>query len=62
VARVERVVKVGAWVKLSVVLPSGDPLVVQMPRADFDERPVEPGDSVVVDIAEVKLFRRDYAI
>jgi sulfate transport system ATP-binding protein len=62
VARVERVVKVGAWVKVSVVLSSGDPLAVQMPRLEFDERPVEPGDRVLVEMAEVKLFRRDYAI
>lgn len=54
-ARVERVVRVGSMVKVSVVLPNEDKLAVQMPRYEFDRGGIAPGDPVRVDLREVEV-------
>jgi sulfate transport system ATP-binding protein len=49
-AKVERLTKVGSYVKLNVHLPDGESFVVQMQRYELDERGIEPGDRVVLDL------------
>lgn len=62
-ARVERFVRVGAYVKLVIVLPDGDTLAVQMPRHEFEAHQLERGDSVVLGVRDLRLNPElDYAI
>jgi sulfate transport system ATP-binding protein len=62
-ARVERLIKVGSYVKLSVVLPGGDRLSVQMPRHEVEERGILQGDRVLLDVRNVKVSPAiDYVI
>jgi sulfate transport system ATP-binding protein len=62
-ARVERLIKVGSYVKLSVVLPGGDRLSVQMPRHEVEERGIVQGDRVLLDVRNVKVSPAiDYVI
>jgi sulfate/thiosulfate transport system ATP-binding protein len=60
--KVERLIRVGGYVKLLLTLPSGEPISVQMTKQEFDLRGIERGDSVLVDVDDMKVFRRDYAI
>lgn len=63
VAIVERLVRIGGYVKLSVAMKDGHTITVQMPKHEFDERGIERGDRVLVDLRDVKTFPRgDYAI
>jgi sulfate transport system ATP-binding protein len=62
VARVERSMRIGGYVKLLLTLPGGDPMSVQMTKSEFESRGIERGDSVLVDVDDVKLFRQDYQI
>jgi sulfate/thiosulfate transport system ATP-binding protein len=62
-AWVERLVKVGSYVKLSVVLPGGDRLSVQMPRHEVEERGISQGDRVMLEVRNVKVSPAiDYVI
>jgi sulfate transport system ATP-binding protein len=62
-AWVERLVKVGSYVKLSVVLPGGDRLNVQMPRHEVEERGIAQGDRVLLEVRHVKVSPAiDYVI
>jgi sulfate/thiosulfate transport system ATP-binding protein len=62
-ARVERLIRVGSTVKLSVALPDGDTLSVQMPRHEIEERGIERGDRVLVDLRHIRVSSRaDYVI
>jgi sulfate transport system ATP-binding protein len=62
-ALVERLVKVGSYVKLSVVLPSGERLNVQMPRHEVEERGITQGDRVLLEVRHVKVSPAiDYVI
>ncbi len=62
-ASVERLVRVGGYVKLSVLLPDGDRLVVQMPGHELEERGISPGDRVSLDLRQVRRRPRlDYVI
>jgi sulfate transport system ATP-binding protein len=62
-AWVERLVKVGSYVKLSVVLPGGDRLSVQMPRHEVEERGIAQGDRVLLEVRHVKVSPAiDYVI
>jgi sulfate transport system ATP-binding protein len=54
-ARVERVVRVGSTVKVSVVLPNDDRLSVQMPRYEFEQGGIGQGDAVLLDLREVEV-------
>jgi sulfate/thiosulfate transport system ATP-binding protein len=56
-ASVERLVKVGSFVKLSVRLPDGDSISVQMPRHECEERNIREGDNVMLDLRNVKVAR-----
>jgi sulfate transport system ATP-binding protein len=63
VARVERVLRVGGYAKVSVLLANGDVLTVQMARHELDERRIGVGDEVRVRLRDVKVARRaNYAI
>lgn len=62
-ALVERLVRVGSYVKMSVVLPDGDRLAVQMPRHEVEERGIHQGDRVLIDVRHVKVSAAiDYVI
>jgi sulfate/thiosulfate transport system ATP-binding protein len=62
-ARVDRLVRVGAYVKLVIVLPDGDTLAVQMPRHEFEANRIERGDNVVLGVRDLRLSAElDYAI
>jgi sulfate transport system ATP-binding protein len=62
-ALVERLVKVGSYVKLSVVLPGGDRLSVQMPRHEVEERGIAQGDRVLLEVRNVRVAPAiDYVI
>jgi sulfate/thiosulfate transport system ATP-binding protein len=60
--RVERLIRVGGYVKLLLAMPNGDAMSVQMTKQEFDLRGIERGDNVLVDVDDMKLFRRDYQI
>jgi sulfate transport system ATP-binding protein len=62
VAKIKTVQRVGRTVKLTVELPSGESMTVEMPRADFDALGVGDGDRVMVDLKEAKVFVEDYSI
>ncbi|HEX2734508.1 MAG TPA: TOBE-like domain-containing protein [Polyangiaceae bacterium] len=63
VATVSRLVRVGSFVKLSIALPDGDSISVQMPRRECDERGLREGDRVRLDLRDVKVAPpMDYVI
>ena len=61
-ARIERMTRIGAHVKISIRLASGEAVTVQMPKTDFDAMGFEPGDRVLIDLKDAKVFVEDYAI
>jgi sulfate transport system ATP-binding protein len=61
-AKVERLVRVGGQVKLTVRLATGEPVTVQMPKAEVDQLGIEQGDRVMLDLKEAKVFVEDYTI
>jgi sulfate transport system ATP-binding protein len=61
-ARVDRLTRVGAQVKLSLELANGESMTVQMPKSEWDALGVEAGDRVFVDLREAKVFVEDYSI
>jgi sulfate transport system ATP-binding protein len=62
VARVERIARVGADVKVALRLPDGAPLVVEMSRAELDGMAIAEQDRVLVDLTHAKIFVEDYSI
>jgi sulfate transport system ATP-binding protein len=62
VARVERVARLGAYVKLSLKLPDGAPMTVQMPRSEVEALGINEGDLVMANLREAKVFVEDYSI
>jgi sulfate transport system ATP-binding protein len=62
VARVERLTRIGAEVKVSLVLPGGDPITVHVTKPEFDALDVQLGDPVIVNVTAAKVFVSDYAI
>jgi sulfate/thiosulfate transport system ATP-binding protein len=62
VARILRLQRVGGIVKLSLELPSGEPMAVEVAKAEFDALSVQEGDRVMVDLKEAKVFVEDYSI
>lgn len=63
VARVERLIRVGSFVKLAVVLPNGDHISVQMQHHEFEEHGISQGDSVLVDLRQAHVTPRlEYSI
>jgi sulfate transport system ATP-binding protein len=61
-ATIERMTRVGGFVKVDLLLPSGENLTVQMPKAEMEALRVETGDRVMVDLGETKIFLGDYSI
>jgi sulfate transport system ATP-binding protein len=62
VARVERLTRVGANAKVSLQLPDGTPMIVELPRAEVDALGIAEGDRVLVDLRDAKIFVEDYSI
>lgn len=61
-ARVERLKRVGGYVKVSLVLPDGGRMTVETPKSDLDAMGISEGDRVLVDTRAAKVFVGDYAI
>ena len=60
--QVVRLRPVGGHVKVTLRLPSGDDVTVELPRSELEELGVGEGDRVLVDVRASKLFLGDYAI
>jgi sulfate transport system ATP-binding protein len=56
-AQVKRLVRVGSFVKLSIDLPDGDTLTVHLSRRECDERAIEEGDRVRLDLGRARIAR-----
>jgi sulfate transport system ATP-binding protein len=61
-AKVERLGFLGAYVKVSLKLPDGTALAVELPRAELEALGLREGDRVIADLRETKLFVGDYSI
>jgi sulfate transport system ATP-binding protein len=59
---VDRLARIGGNVKLTVTLPSGEPMSVQVSKLELDALGIGIGDRVVVDVTSSKVFVDDYAI
>jgi sulfate transport system ATP-binding protein len=59
---VDRLARIGGNVKLTVTLPSGDAMSVQVPKLELDRLGIQLGDRVMVDVTSAKVFVDDYAI
>jgi sulfate transport system ATP-binding protein len=62
VARVQRIARLGASVKIDLAVPTGELVAVQMSRREFDTMALREGDSVVIDLDQARIFVEDYAI
>ena len=60
--KVERLTRVGGYVKVYVSLHSGESVVVLMSKTDLDELAVEPGAAVAVDVVDARVFVQSYSI
>jgi len=61
-ARIARMSRVGAVVKLELKLADGQPLAVELSRDRAAELSLNEGDMVLVNLREARLFVQDYAI
>jgi sulfate transport system ATP-binding protein len=61
-ARVERLARIGAMVKVSLRLPDGSPMAVELSMRELEALGVSEGDRVLVDLRHAKLFVEDYSI
>ncbi|HVY27364.1 MAG TPA: sulfate ABC transporter ATP-binding protein [Polyangiaceae bacterium] len=59
---VDRLARIGGNVKLTVTLPSGDAMSVQLSKLELDRLGLQLGDRVAVDVTSSKVFVDDYAI
>jgi sulfate transport system ATP-binding protein len=62
VAHVERMAWLGGYVKLSLKLPDGSPMTVQMPKSEIETLAIVEGDRVLANLREAKVFAEDYSI
>jgi sulfate/thiosulfate transport system ATP-binding protein len=62
VARVERMAWLGAYVKLSLKLPDGGPMTVEMSKGEVETLGITEGDLVMASPREAKVFVEDYSI
>ncbi len=60
--KIERLTRVGGYVKVYVSLPSGESIVVLTSKTDLDALGVEPGDPVAVEVVDAKVFVQSYSI
>src|SRR6267143_1158490 len=56
VARIERVKRIGGYVRISLALPGGESLTVESPRSEIDELGVAAGEPVLVDLRAARPF------
>ncbi len=61
-ARVERLAFVGAYVKVTLGLPDGGTLSVELTSAEYAALGIQEGDRVMADLQEAKIFLGDYTI
>ncbi|MBI3072959.1 MAG: ABC transporter ATP-binding protein [Deltaproteobacteria bacterium] len=61
-AKIERLVRVGGMVKVTLKLPSDESMTVEMPKSEIDALSLSEGDRVMVDLRQAKVFVEDYAI
>jgi sulfate transport system ATP-binding protein len=61
-ARVERLVRLGAKVKISLKLSDGAPMTVEMPKPELDALAISEGDLVMANLRDAKIFVSDYSI
>jgi sulfate transport system ATP-binding protein len=61
-ARVERLVRLGAKVKISLKLSDGAPMTVEMTKLDVDALSIGEGDLVMTSLRDAKIFVGDYSI
>ncbi|MES1188327.1 MAG: sulfate ABC transporter ATP-binding protein [Myxococcales bacterium] len=59
---VDRLARIGGNVKLTVTLPNGEPMSVQVTKLELDKLGITLGDRVAVDVTSSKVFVDDYAI
>ena len=62
VGTVSRVANLGATVRLTLDLPAGETIAVEMPRSTLESLAIGPGDRVNIDLDEARVFLDDYAI
>jgi sulfate transport system ATP-binding protein len=61
-ARVDRVVRLGAKVKVSVKLPDGASMTVEMTKLEHEALAIGEGDLVMASLRDAKIFHGDYSI
>jgi sulfate transport system ATP-binding protein len=61
-ARVERLVRLGAKVKISLKLSDGAPMTVEMTKIELDALAIGEGDLVMASLRDAKIFVSDYSI
>jgi hypothetical protein len=54
--------RVGGSVRLELRMPGGQPMTVEMAKAEIDAMGVGAGDRVYVDLGHAKVFLEDYSI
>jgi sulfate transport system ATP-binding protein len=59
---IDRLARIGGNVKLTVTLPSGDAMNVQVTKLELDQLGLQLGDRVMVDVTSAKVFADDYSI
>jgi sulfate transport system ATP-binding protein len=62
VAHVERMAWLGGYVKLSLKLPDGSPMTVEMPKSEVESLAIAEGDRVLANLRDAKVFVEDYSI
>ena len=62
VARVERLARLGGYVKLSLRLADGAPMTVEMAKSEVEALGISEGDLVMANLREAKVFVEDYSI
>jgi sulfate transport system ATP-binding protein len=61
-ARVERMVRLGAKVKISLKLSDGGAMTVEMAKVELDALSITEGDLVMTNLRDAKIFVADYSI
>jgi translation initiation factor IF-1 len=59
---VDRLARIGGNVKLTVTLPTGDAMSVQVSKLELDQLGISLGDRVMVDVTSAKVFVDGYGI